>query len=630
MDCLWLVPVFPFLGFVILVGLGGKIANRIARWVGPLAVFGSMLVGLGVVFEYLSHPPQSGVFRQYVFQWIHVAGFRSNMALYLDALSLVMIFVITLVGFLIHLFAAEYMRAERDLGRFFAAMNLFVGCMLVLVLADDFLFLYLGWEGVGLCSYLLIGFWYHEPENVIAARKAFVVTRIGDTAMAVGLFLIYANLQTLNIQSAVQSAVQLWPVGSNLALLVALLLLGGALGKSAQIPLHTWLPDAMAGPTPVSALIHAATMVTAGFYLIARTHGLFELAPVALNAVAWLGASGLLVGGVCALAQKDIKRVLAYSTMSQVGTMFLALGVGAYSAAVFHFMTHAFFKALLFLAAGVVIAAVQHEQDMSKMGGLRKQMPLVFWCFLIGAGSLAALPWLTAGFYSKEMILWEIWSSENGGLIVWLFGLMGAFLTGLYTFRMVFLVFFGSPKTAAKSREKTAIKIPLLFLAGLSMVAGFVEIPATMGHGPWLSTFLHRVFDQPVHKHAGSLSEEWLVQIAATTVSLAGVILAYWLYARRRIRQYGGLSPGWKTSWQRAAESGLGFDAFYQKVVCRPFVGLANRIRRDWLDAMILSVVSMIKIIHKLFSLTQTGKLRHYVMALMLGAVMALTAVVLF
>ena len=283
--------------------------------------------------------------------------------------------------------------------------------MLVLVLADNLLLLYLGWEGVGLCSYLLIGFWYRDPANGYAARKAFVVTRIGDTAMAIGIFLIVQHLGTLDIPQVLERAGAQWTPGGTLAVTVAALLLGGAVGKSAQLPLQTWLPDAMAGPTPVSALIHAATMVTAGVYLIARTHTLFTLAPPVMFAVAVIGAATLLVAGFSALVQRDIKRVLAYSTISQLGYMFLALGVGAFSAAVFHLMTHAFFKALLFLGAGAVILALHHEQDMGKMGGLKRELPIVFWTFLAGSAALAGLPLVTAGFFSKDLILWHAWLS---------------------------------------------------------------------------------------------------------------------------------------------------------------------------------------------------------------------------
>ena len=346
--------------------------------------------------------------------WIDVAGFRPQIAFYLDALSLIMTLVVTFVSFLIHLYSAEFMIESEGYSRFFAYMNLFVASMVTLLLADNLLLLYLGWEGVGLCSYLLIGFWYTDPANGLAARKAFIVTRVGDTAMIIGLFLLFQHLGTLHIQELMRRAAEQWPAGSALPIAAAALLLGGAVGKSAQLPLQTWLPDAMAGPTPTSALIHAATMVTAGVYLIARTHVLFTLAPPVQFAVAVIGAATLVLAGFSALTQWDIKRVLAYSTISQIGYMFLAMGVGAWTAGIFHFMTHAFFKSLLFLAAGVVIDAMHEEHNIFKMGGLRKELPLAFGAFLIAGCSLAGLPLITAGFYSKGLIVWEAWSSPQG------------------------------------------------------------------------------------------------------------------------------------------------------------------------------------------------------------------------
>src|SRR6185312_7725261 len=345
---------------------------------------------------------------------------------------------------------------------------------------DNLLFLYLGWEGVGLCSYLLIGFWYRDSANGLAARKAFVVTRVGDTAMAIGIFVLFTNLGTLEIQPLMRQAIAHWSVGSALPLAAAALLLGGALGKSAQLPLQTWLPDAMAGPTPVSALIHAATMVTAGVYLIARMHVLYDLAPPIQTAVAVIGALTLLLAGFSALNQTDLKRILAYSTISQIGYMFLALGVGAWSAAIFHFMTHAFFKSLLFLGAGVVILELHEEHDMFKMGGLWRELPVVFWTFLIGSASLAAVPIVTAGFYSKDLILFDAWSSAAGGPWLWLAGLVGALLTSLYTFRMVFLTFFGDLQGRPAGHGGWRMEGPLVVLAVLAIVAGFVELPPTL------------------------------------------------------------------------------------------------------------------------------------------------------
>ncbi len=413
LNLLWLIPTLPFAGFVLLALAGRRLGRNAVAAIGVGSVTLSALVTGIVAMGFLQHPPPAQRYTQTLWTWMDVNGFAPAIAFHLDALSLVMVLVVTFVGAIIHLYSVEFMREEEGYSRFFAYMNLFVGSMLVLLLADNLVLLYVGWEGVGLCSYLLIGFWYKDPANGRAARKAFIVTRIGDTAFAVGLFLLFTHLGTLHIQELMRNAAQQWPVGSSLAIAASALLLGGAVGKSAQIPLQTWLPDAMAGPTPVSALIHAATMVTAGVYLIARMHGLFLLAPPVMFAVAVVGAVTLLLAGFSAVTQRDIKRVLAYSTISQIGYMFLALGVGAFSAAIFHFLSHAFFKALLFLAAGAIIYSLHHEHDLFKMGGLRKLLPVTFWVFMIGALALAGLP-PTGGFASKGLILSETWTSPAG------------------------------------------------------------------------------------------------------------------------------------------------------------------------------------------------------------------------
>ena len=404
-DLLFLVFLFPLLGFVILAFGRGRIPENLAAVVGVGSIGLSALTTALIGFQFLSHPPEGGAYTQLLWNWIDVGQFHPDFALRLDGLSLTMMGVITGVGFFIHLFASWYMRGDDGYGRFFSYMNLFVASMLFLVLGDNLLFVYFGWEGVGLCSYLLIGFWYKDPANGSAARKAFIVTRVGDTFMAIGLFLLFQQVHTLNIQEALLAVPSTFYIGDPTITAIGLLLLGGAVGKSAQLPLQTWLPDAMAGPTPVSALIHAATMVTAGVYLIARTHTIFEFAPFAQQMVGLTGAVTLLIAGFTALVQTDIKRILAYSTMSQIGYMFLALGAGAWSAAIFHLMTHAFFKALLFLASGAVILACHHEQDIFKMGGLRKKLPIAFWSFMIGGMALCAVPVITAGFYSKDEIL---------------------------------------------------------------------------------------------------------------------------------------------------------------------------------------------------------------------------------
>ena len=443
LDLIWLLPTYPLLGFLALVLTSGRLSKNIVAIIGAGSVGLSFLTAAIIAAQFLAGGED--YFVKEVWTWMAVGSFTPGFSFYLDGLSLVMMLVITGVGFLIHLYATGYMADDPSFSRFFSYMNLFVAAMLMLVLGDNLVLLYLGWEGVGLCSYLLIGFWYTNPANGYAARKAFIVTRVGDTSMAIGLFLLFAQLGTLNIQDVLHAAQADWAVGSGLAIAAALLLLGGAVGKSAQLPLQTWLPDAMAGPTPISALIHAATMVTAGVYLIARTHILFELAPSVQLLVAWIGLITVLMAGFIALTQSDIKRILAFSTMSQIGYMFLALGVGAWSAAIFHLMTHAFFKALLFLASGTVILSVHHEQNIFKMGGLRKKLPVSFASFLIGSLALTAFPF-TSGYFSKDEILLAALEMDGPGTILWVGGVLGAFLTGIYTFRLFFIVFLARTK----------------------------------------------------------------------------------------------------------------------------------------------------------------------------------------
>ena len=554
--------------------------------------------------------------------------YTAAISLTLDPLSLVMTLVVTIVGFLIHLYASEFMNDEEGYSRFFAYMDLFVGAMLILVLAENIVLLYLGWEGVGLCSYLLIGFWYADPVNGRAARKAFIVTRIGDTAMAIGLFLLFTNLGTFDIQEMMRAAQTNWAAGSGTATLGAALLLGGALGKSAQIPLQVWLPDAMAGPTPVSALIHAATMVTAGVYLIARTHVLFDLAPVIRTAVAVVGAVTLLVAGFSALTQRDIKRVLAYSTMSQIGYMFLALGVGAWSAAIFHLVTHAFFKALLFLCAGVVILAQHHEHDMFKMGGLMTKLPTTFWTFLVGASSLSALPLITAGFYSKDLILWRTWSSSAGGTLLWAAGLLGAFITSLYSFRMVFVTFFGRAKIDISYRPALRMTVPLGILALLSIVGGFIDISTAPANLGLLSDFLQPVFHQQIAER-GRPGTELVFQVIASLVSIAGIFIAYVIYLRRapwadRLAQSSagsGLQQFWRSGW--------GFDAVYDMLFVRPFLWIVQALRNDVIDSGYMSLASVTRDLHDVLRNTQTGNIRRYAVALAAGAVIFLVIILL-
>ncbi|MBD1396421.1 NADH-quinone oxidoreductase subunit L [Pontibacter sp. JH31] len=621
-ELLWLIPALPFAGALLLVIFGNRIARGLVSTIGVGSVGISAAITLVLGIEYLSSRP--AFIRQEVWQWFDVAGFSPSIAFHLDALSMVFIFVITFVGFLIHIYSTEYMAEDKDYARFFACMNLFVGSMLMLVMADNLLLLYLGWEGVGLCSYLLIGFWYKEPANGYAARKAFIITRVGDTAMAIGLFMLFQQFGTLHIQSISTEAVQTWTIGSETAVIIAFLLLGGAVGKSGQLPLQTWLPDAMAGPTPVSALIHAATMVTAGVYLIARMHVVFELAPAAMTAVAVIGAVTLLVAGFAALTQYDIKRVLAYSTISQVGYMFLALGVGAWSAGVFHFMIHGFFKALLFLCAGAIILALHHEQDMRNMGGLSKKLPIVFYTFLIGAASLAAFPLVSAGFYSKDQILWLQLAGENGNIWLYLAGLLGAFITSIYTFRMVFLTFYGKEKTHVGHKPTWAITVPLIILGILSFAGGFIELPHNFGHVVLFSDFLTPIL--PAVSVVPDFNQyEWMLQLLAAVVSLVGIFIAYLFYYKKPELIESIHRSELAMAIHRFWHSGWGFDQLYDVLFVRPYVYLSKVNKNDFIDGFYTFLANVTQGLHRLFSTTQTGVMRNYVMGVVVGAIMILT-----
>jgi NADH-quinone oxidoreductase subunit L len=623
---LWMVPALPFMGFILLSLFGRRLGRSGTAAVGVGSIALSALLSLGVAASFLSTFPRSPVYVQKLWTWFNVSGFHPSFAFRLDALSLVFMLVVTVVGFLIHFYSWEFMAKDEGFRRFFVYMNLFVGSMLILVLADNLLLLYLGWEGVGLCSYLLIGFWYKEPANGHAARKAFIITRIGDTSLAVGLFLLYIGLGTLEIQGILDQGPQKWAPGSTLPVVAAALLLGGAVGKSAQLPLQTWLPDAMAGPTPVSALIHAATMVTAGVYIMVRMHGLFELAPVVLLITAIIGALTLLLSGFSALFQVDIKRVLAYSTMSQIGYMFLAVGVGAWSAAVFHFMTHACFKALLFLGAGVIILGMKREHDIFKMGGLRKKVPFVFWTFLIGACSLSALPLITSGFYSKDLILWSAWSAPGGNFWLWAAGLGGAFLTSLYTFRMVFIAFFGKPKSEFHLAAGLRLKVPLFILAFLSLSVGFIQIPETLGNFPVLSRFLGSILPG---LRSGNFSLQLWLQIFSSGVVLAGIYCAYVLFQMRfdKTRQF--LKIDAVDKMNKYFYAGWGFDSLYARLFVRPTEWLSRVDPGDFVDLVFKGIARANSAIHFLFSRTQTGWLNWYAMGMTLGFIILLALVVL-
>ncbi|MFA6135267.1 MAG: NADH-quinone oxidoreductase subunit L [Phycisphaerae bacterium] len=627
LSLLWLIPALPLAGFLALL-IGRRLPHGLVATIGCGSVAAAAALSLWLAGTFIAHPPRSGEFSQTLWTWMNVAGFTPTVGLRLDALSLVMIVVVTVVAFLIHLFSITHMAGEEGYGRFFAYMNLFVGCMLILVLADNLLLLYLGWEGVGLCSYLLIGFWYKNSANGRAAMKAFIVTRVGDAAMAVGLFLIYASLGTLDIADIASRAGAQWPVGSGLAVAAAALLLGGAVGKSAQLPLQTWLPDAMAGPSPVSALIHAATMVTAGVYLIARMNVIFSLAPVVQGVIVVIGAATMLLAACSAMVQHDIKRVLAYSTISQIGYMFMALGIGAWGAAILHFATHAFFKALLFLAAGVVIQRLGDEHDMFRMGGLRKQLPLTFWTFLGGAISLSAVLPVTAGAYSKDAILSLTYLAPTElGRAAFVAAMVGVLLTSLYTFRMVFLTFFGPSQGCATGRRRTAEAIPLILLAIVAAFGGLIEYPQAHFGWPSLARFVDATAAEPSGPAADSMVH--LIGAAATGLSLLGLIAAAVLYIGPRRWPARLAAGGTGAAVHRFWLGGWGFDRLYDRLLVRPFLAAARINKGDFVDYFYRAIGETNLLLNALVARSQSGKTRQYVAGIAIGAILLVAIMVL-
>lgn len=613
LDFLFLVFALPLAGFVTLAFARGRLPEIPAAFVGVGSVAGAFLVYVLCAYQFLTSPPEGGAYTQVLWQWMHVGNLDIRLALRLDGLSLAMTGVITGVGTFIHLFASWYMRGDDSYDRFLSYMNLFVASMLFLVLGDNLVFLYFGWEGVGLASYLLIGFWYKDAANGYAARKAFVITRVGDTFMAIGLFILFTQFGTLDIQELMSKVAVEWKDGPMIATIAALLILGGACGKSAQLPLQTWLPDAMAGPTPVSALIHAATMVTAGVYLIARTHVMFEVSPIALEAVGWVGGITALMAGFIALQQTDIKRVLAYSTMSQIGYMFLALGAGAYQPAIFHLMTHAFFKALLFLSAGSVILALHHEQDIFKMGNLRRDLPFTFWVFLIGSLGLIAFPG-TSGFFSKDEILFEAYA--GGNMHLYYMGLFGAFMTGLYTFRMIFIAFFGEAHHHGvhKPHSKFAHDLPLAILAVAALLGGFIHLPLD-GVLP-----RHEFSEEMEHK-------KHLLEAISVTVSLSGVALAWLIFGRSRKRSEELRDS--RNPILRWWGSAFGFDWLYDQLFVKPYLWFIRVNAKDVVDQGITLIPEAFRVLNGWAAQTQTGNLRWYAAAVGAGAVLIVGAVVL-
>ena len=616
MSYLYLTILFPLIGFILLAAGRDKLSENVAALIGVGSVGLSALVALFAGIEFVQ--ADGTAYNQYLWTWFNVGDFSATFGLHLDGLSLLMMGMVTGVGFLIHIFASWYMRGEDGYARFFSYFNLFVASMLVLVLGDNLALLFLGWEGVGLCSYLLIGFYYSNPANGWAAIKAFTVTRVGDVFLLIALFLLYQQFGTLDTVYIVENAKTIL-TDSNIAFWTALMLFLGAAGKSAQIPLQTWLADAMAGPTPVSALIHAATMVTAGVYLTCRTYTVFQMAPEILQFISIVGAVTLLVAGFAALVQTDIKRILAYSTMSQLGYMFMAVGAEAYQAGLFHMLTHAFFKALLFLSSGAVILAYHHEQNIFKMGGLFKRNKFLFACFAIGGGALAALPFITVGFFSKDAILWQVWAHghttgiETYGTLFWV-GVAGAFLTSIYTFRLIWVVFFGEEKTHYHEIKGVSYWLPLAILAVLSTAVGAVlQMPVLNILSEANIPAFTMTADLEHYKHT--------IELYAVGIALTGLVLGIILFAFA----YGSVKKLANTSFGAGVahiwRSAFGFDALYDLVFVKPYLLLARILGRDPVDGLWLMIPAVVKGGHKFTSWRQTGSLREYASSIALGVV---------
>jgi len=619
---LWLIPLLPFAGFLLNGLLGRRLPKTIVTSIALLAPLGSLLVvlnasRLGFQADSLPHVETLG-------DWINTGTLHIDFNVVLDQLSLVMLLIITGVGFLIHIYSVGYMHEEEGYWRYFAYLNLFLFFMTVLVLAGNALLMFVGWEGVGLASYLLIGFWFQKTSAVDAGKKAFVVNRIGDFGFLIGLFLLLANFSTLSF-SEIASKIAAEPaMMGGVLTAIALCLLIGATGKSAQLPLYVWLPDAMEGPTPVSALIHAATMVTAGVYMIARTHFIFDRSPFALSVVAIVGAATAVFAATIGLVQTDIKRVLAYSTVSQLGYMFLGCGVAAYSAAIFHLMTHAFFKALLFLAAGSVIHALGGEQDMRKMGGLRKKIPITFWTMTMAVCAISGFPFMSA-FFSKDAILAAAFTSGGSlGKVLWFVGVVTAALTAFYMFRLWYLTFFGESRNPdVHPHESPAVMtVPLVILAILSVVGGWIGMER---FGAYLAPSVGARTAE-----AANSQIEIVLTVLAVLAGAVGWYIAHRMY-HRRPETADGLVPGTPAGYNLLAHKYY-VDEIYGFVIVKPILVLSKYLLEWVVDVAILGGLAWLlggiaTLCGAILQRWQSGNLRSYAAWLALGAAVLLAFV---
>ena len=635
LNYVWLIPLFPLIGVLINAFVGRWLPRRLVAIIASLAVGASFVVAVLVFFAMLGLPAEiegGGNGRERImplFSWIVAGDFKVEANILLDQLSILMTLVVTGVSTIIHVYSAAYMEGEQYYNRYFTWLNLFVFMMLILVLGDNFLTMYVGWEGVGLCSYLLIGYWFERESAADAGKKAFIVNRVGDFGFALGIMLIFATVGSLAFEDVFPAATTILP---GTATAIALLLFLGATGKSAQIPLYVWLPDAMEGPTPVSALIHAATMVTAGVYMVARCHALFEQSFSALNWVLWVGVITAFFAATMAMVQKDFKRILAYSTISQLGYMFLGLGAGAYAASMFHLTTHAFFKALLFLCAGSVMHALAGELDIFKMGRLRKLMPWTFGTFLVGVLALSGVP-LLSGFFSKDEILIGVY--ESGGPIPWLLGVGTAALTAFYAFRLLFVAFYGKSRMDKKVERQVhesppVIVVPLVILAVLAAAGGYMGLPSFLGVGNAIDEFLHPVFADSamaLPTDANVTEEVSLMGVAIVAVA-AGFFAAYWIY----IRNWGLAARMTKGSqWlYDLVYNKYYVDEAYTEGVVKPLRSLgaflADVVEEGGIDRAVNGLAWLVGQAGEGLRRLQTGLVRNYALAMFAGVV----AVVLY
>jgi len=642
-DLIYLTVLFPLLGFLFNGLLGPKIkSEKLIGIIGSGAIGLSFIVVVGAFFQTLSLPSDQRLTIVTLFQWIDVAGLNIHFAYQVDQLSLVMSLIVTGVGFLIHVYSIGYMHGDKSFWRFFAYLNLFIFAMMNLVLADNFLLLFLGWEGVGLCSYLLIGFWYdrkfEKGTTSGAGLKAFVVNRIGDFGFLLGMFLIYSTFGTLIFTDVFARAVS-FSVPEHIFVLIAIFLFIGATGKSAQIPLLVWLPDAMAGPTPVSALIHAATMVTAGVYMVARCSIIYASAPAAMMVVAVIGVFTAFFAATIGLVQNDIKKVLAYSTVSQLGYMFLALGAGAFSAGIFHVMTHAFFKALLFLGAGSVIHSMHEQQDIRHYGGLKKYMPITYGTFLVAAVAISGIPPLS-GFFSKDEILW--YSFTNLGMVFWLIGLLTALMTAFYMFRLYFMTFEGKEKfdhnKVHPHESPKLMTVPLIVLAVLAAIGGFIGIPELFSgeHGNLFHTWLAPVFKTAEiklmegggHTHL----EEILLMVISIIAAASAIFYARYIYLKKpEIAEK--TASKFKDIYNILLNK-YKLDEFYEATIVTPIVKGSENILwkiadNKIIDGFINGLAKIIDNISGSIKKIQTGIAQSYAFVMVLGILIALFWIIL-